>query len=532
MSSQPAQSIHFLMSSERPEWTALERHCAAFKTPIRDLFKADAKRFGQFHVKGDGVLLDYSKQRAHTETMKLLFALAHACDVESWRDRMFEGDAINTTEKRAVLHTALRRPASDKVMVSGENIMPFIHDELKHMKEFSTAVISGAWKGHTGKTIETVVNIGIGGSNLGPYMVCEALKPFRTRLDVHFVSNVDGAHMYETLQNCDPETTLFVVASKTFTTQETMANAETAKAWLLKALKDKTAIEKHFVALSTNEKDVKAFGIAPANMFPFRDWVGGRYSLWSSIGLSICLAVGFDNFEQLLKGAHAMDVHFQTAPLEQNMPVILAMLGIWYRNFWGMDSMAILPYSQYLHRFPAFLQQVDMESNGKSVDRDGNRVDYETGPIVFGEPGTNGQHAFYQLIHQGTTIIPCDFIGVIKPENDVGEHHRLLLANLVAQSQALMDGRDLKNSDNNPQKVFEGNRPSSTILLDRLDAYHLGQLIALYEHKIFVQGIIWNINSFDQWGVELGKVLAKNILADQGVKDSSTEGLSKAASLL
>jgi glucose-6-phosphate isomerase len=519
------------MSNERPEWKALERHQAGFKTSVQDLFRADAKRFAHFHVKGDGVLLDYSKHRASAETMKLLFALARATDVEGWRNRMFDGDAINTAEKRAVLHTALRRPVTDTLSVDGENVMPFIHDGLAHMKEFSSSVISGDWKGHTGKAIEAVVNIGIGGSDLGPYMVCEALKPFRTRLDVHFVSNVDGAHMHETLLGCDPETTLFVIASKTFTTQETMANAETAKAWLLKTLKDQAAIEKHFVALSTNEKEVKAFGIAPANMFPFRDWVGGRYSLWSSIGLSICLAAGPETFQQLLEGGHAMDQHFHTAPLEQNMPVILAMLGIWYRNFWGMDSLAILPYSQYLHRFPAFLQQVDMESNGKSVDRDGNRVDYETGPIVFGEPGTNGQHAFYQLIHQGTTIIPCDFIGVIKPEHDVGEHHRLLLANLVAQSQALMDGRSLKDSDNNPQKVFEGNRPSSTILLDRLDAYHLGQLIALYEHKIFVQGIVWNINSFDQWGVELGKVLAKNILGHQGQKDSSTDNLLKYISL-
>ncbi len=520
------------MLNERPEWVALAKHRKAMESvSIKSLFAQDAQRFDRFHVSHEGMLLDYSKHRVTAETMTLLVNLARACDVEGWRDRMFEGDAINESEGRAVLHTALRRPAADKVMVDGENVMPFVHGVLKQMKAFTESVLSKQWKGHTGKPIETVVNIGIGGSDLGPYMVCEALKPFKTRLDVRFVSNVDGAHIHETVKGCDPETTLFIVASKTFTTQETMANADTAKKWLLAALKDQAAIAKHFVALSTNEKAVQAFGIAPENMFPFRDWVGGRYSLWSAIGLSICLAVGFDNFEKLLAGGHAMDRHFQTAPLDKNMPVIMALLGLWYRNFWNADSIAVLPYSQYLHRFTAFLQQMDMESNGKSVDRQGRRVGYETGPIVFGEPGTNGQHAFYQLIHQGTSLIPCDFIGAVNIENGLQEHQRMLLANMIAQAQALMDGRGLAASGNDPQKVFEGNRPSTTILFDRLDPIRLGMLIALYEHKVFVQGILWNINSFDQWGVELGKVLAKNILSamDKGGApdgaDSSTAGL-------
>ncbi len=519
------------MLNERPEWAALAKHRAAMETvSIQSLFAKDAQRFDKFHVSSDGMLLDYSKHRATGETIKLLTALARACDLEGWRDRMFSGDAINDSENRAVLHTALRRPPADSVVVDGENVMPFVHGVLKQMQAFTDSVLSKQWKGHTGKPIDTVVNIGIGGSDLGPYMVCEALKPFKTRLDVRFVSNVDGAHIHETLKGCDPETTLFIVASKTFTTQETMANADTAKTWLLKSLQDPSAITRHFVALSTNETAVRAFGIAPENMFPFRDWVGGRYSLWSAIGLSICLSVGFSSFEKLLAGAHAMDTHFRSAPLEKNMPVLMGLLGLWYRNFWNAESIAVLPYSQYLHRFTAFLQQMDMESNGKSVDRQGRRVSYETGPIVFGEPGTNGQHAFYQLIHQGTSLIPCDFIGAVSIENDLHAHQRILLANMVAQAQALMDGRGLAASGNDPQKVFEGNRPSTTILLDRLDPYRLGMLIALYEHKVFVQGILWNINSFDQWGVELGKVLAKNILGSMdnptGAKaDSSTAGL-------
>jgi len=503
------------MLTKSEAWIALKAHRDYLKSKtISELCADDAQRFEHFSIKTDGLLLDYSRHRVSAHTINLLLDLARQAQVESWRDRMFNGDAINTTENRAVLHTALRRPVTDTLVVDGEDVMPFIHTVLQRMKSFSTDVRNGTWTGHTGKAIRNVVNIGIGGSDLGPYMVCEALSHLnKADIKVHFVSNVDGAHIAQTLEGLEPETSLFVIASKTFTTQETMANAISARDWLLTAIKDDRAIAKHFVALSTNLDAVKKFGIAPDNMFPFRDWVGGRYSLWSAIGLSICLAVGFENFEKLLQGAHAMDRHFQTAPLEKNMPVILALLGIWYRNFWDAQSCAILPYAQNLHRLPAFLQQLDMESNGKSVDRNGNGVSYDTGPVIFGEPGTNGQHAFYQLIHQGTTLIPCDLIGVIEAPIKTANHHQLLLANMLAQAQALMQGRDLAESGNNPQKVFDGNRPSSTLLLDRLDAYNLGQLLALYEHKVFVQGIIWNINSFDQWGVELGKVLTTGILS-------------------
>lgn len=523
--------------SSTPLWQKLDDHrCAMKNSTISDFFAADPERAEKFSLSHDGLYCDYSKHRITGETMGLLCDLARAAKVETWRDRMFAGAAINTSENRAVLHTALRRPAQDEVFVAGENIMPFIHDVLGQMKDFSEAVRGGSWNGHTGKAIKSIVNIGIGGSDLGPLMVCEALKPYaQENISVRFVSNIDGSHIHETLKDCDPETTLFIIASKTFTTQETMTNAGTAKEWLLDALKDENAIARHFVALSTNEDAVTAFGIAADNMFPFRDWVGGRYSLWSAIGLSICCAVGFDRFAELLRGAHAMDRHFQTAPLEKNMPVIMALLGVWYRNFWDAPSLAVLPYAQYLHRFPAFLQQLDMESNGKSVSRDDRRVQNATGPIVFGEPGTNGQHAFYQLIHQGTTVIPCDFIAPIESPSPYKNHHKILLANMIAQGQALMQGRDLAASDNKPQKVFEGNRPSTTILMDRLDAYHLGQLIALYEHKVFVQGAIWDINSFDQWGVELGKILAKNILQTENgsgsTLDSSTAALCKKAGL-
>lgn len=502
------------MSSKSIAWQALAEHRKDYDDrTLISLSDNDGARFEKFTIDHEGLLLDYTRTHVTEETINLLADLASAADVEAWRDRMFAGDRINTTENRAVLHTALRRPRNDVLVVDGEDIMPFIHTVLDHMKSFSDAVRAGLWTGHTGKRIKNVVNIGIGGSDLGPHMVCEALLHLNTAdIAVHFVSNVDSAHIGQVLGKLDPETTLFIVASKTFTTQETMANAVTARAWLLDSLKDDVAIARHFVALSTNEEAVTSFGIARENMFPFRDWVGGRYSLWSSIGLSICLAVGFENFRALLAGAHAMDRHFQTAPLKRNMPVMLALIGAWYRNFWHTESHAVLPYMQSLHRFPAFLQQLDMESNGKSVDRDGKRVPYQTGPVIFGEPGTNGQHAFYQLLHQGTSLIPCDFIGVVNAPLPVGNHHQLLLANMLAQAQALMQGRDNAQSGGNPHKTFEGNRPSTTLIMDRLDPFHLGQLIALYEHKVFVQGLIWNINSFDQWGVELGKILAGDVL--------------------
>lgn len=538
MSNKAAEAIGKTVKSaksltSRPEWAALETHCHALRSVhMRDLFSADSKRFEKFSTGIPGLFVDYSKHRITDETLPLLFALARGADVEGWREKMFSGEKINTTEGRAVLHTALRAPAEADIRVDGENVVPFVHDVLEKMRVFTESVRSGAWTGHTGAPICDVVNIGIGGSDLGPYMACEALKPFSSPdLTMHFVSNVDSTHLAEVLKNIRPETTLFIVASKTFTTQETMANAHLARAWLLDRLKNPAAVAKHFVALSTNGKEVAAFGIDEANMFPFREWVGGRYSVWSAIGLSLALSVGFNNFRKFLDGAHAMDTHFRTAPLEQNIPVILAMLGIWYRNFWGAESYAVLPYEQYLHRFPAYLQQCDMESNGKSVTRDNVRVDYATGPILFGEPGTNGQHAFYQLIHQGTALIPCDFIACRETYNPLGDLHKLLLANFLAQPQALMQGRTLAEAGNNPQKVFEGNRPSTSILLDRLDPFALGMLIALYEHKVFVQGIVWNVNSYDQWGVELGKVLAGNILdvwdgkTKPDTLDCSTAGL-------
>lgn len=520
MSNNPAQT---------KEWKDLAAHRATMEgTAMRDLFAGDEQRFAKFSVKIDHILFDYSKNRITEKTITKLMALAKARGLENWRARMFSGDVINTTEERAVLHTALRRPKADNVVVDAENIMPFVHDVLDRMKNFSEAVRSGSWKGYTGQPLRHIVNIGIGGSDLGPYMVCEALKPYIPgHIEMHFVSNVDGTHLAEALKIIDPETTLFIVASKTFTTQETMTNAGAAKEWLIKKLGSFDAVARHFCALSTNVPAAKAFGIDENNVFPFKDWVGGRYSLWSAIGLSICLAVGFDNFRKLLDGAHKMDRHFQEAPFEKNIPVLMAMIGIWYRNFWDMPSYAVLPYDQYLHRFAAFLQQMDMESNGKSVDRDGNAITgYETGPILFGEPGTNGQHAFYQLIHQGTTIIPCDFIAPKKTHNPLGNQHELLLNNMLAQAQALMQGRTLKEADDNVFRAFDGNRPSNVLLFDEINPETLGMLIALYEHKVFVQGMIWNINSYDQYGVELGKELANKIgSGDTSSLDSSTKGL-------
>lgn len=469
----------------------------------------------------DGLVLDYSRHLVDDRVMGDLLALARARDVAGWRDRMFAGDPINSSEKRAVLHTALRRPRTDSLIVGDEDIMPFVHGVLGRMAGFCAAVHDGSWRGHAaaptreGARVRDVVNIGIGGSDLGPRMVYHALRAFhRDDITVHFVSNVDGADIDSVLRRCDPATTLFLIASKTFATSETMTNAHTARAWLLRGMNgDDAAIARHFIALSTNADAVAAFGIAADNMFPFRDWVGGRYSLWSAIGLPVALGIGFDNFRALLDGAHRMDRHFREAELSENMPVIMALLGVWYRNFWGAQAQAVVPYSRDLALLPAWLQQTDMESNGKAVTRDGERAPYDTGPVIFGAPGTDAQHAFFQLIHQGTTMIPCDFIAPVEAPSPHADHHRILLANMVAQAEALRHGRSLAASGNDPQKEFTGGRPSSLLLLPRLDPYYLGMLLALYEHKIFTQGILWNINSFDQWGVELGKVLAGDILA-------------------
>lgn len=532
--------------TELPQWKSLNDHAKKMNAVhMRDLFKQDAGRFEKFSVKFNDILLDYSKNRVTDETMKLLFDLAKATGVEKLRDRMFAGEKINITEDRAVLHIALRNRSNRPIMVDGKDVMPDVNAVLKHMKEFTDDLRSGKWTGYTGKKITDVVNIGIGGSDLGPVMVCEALKPYSKRdLNVHFVSNIDGTHMAETLRRLNPETALFIVASKTFTTQETITNATTAKDWFLKTAKDQKHVAKHFVALSTNEKEVTKFGIDKANMFGFWDWVGGRYSLWSAIGLPIACSIGYDNFEQLLAGGHEMDEHFRTTPLEKNLPAILALIGIWYNNFFDAQTLAILPYDQYLHRFAAYFQQGDMESNGKSIRRDGKPCDYSTGPIVWGEPGTNGQHAFYQLIHQGTKIVPCDFIAPVNSQNPIGEHHKILLSNFFAQTEALamgktedavrkelssMSGQALE--DLVPHKLFAGNKPTNSIMFDKLDPRTLGRLIAMYEHKIHVQGAVWNINSYDQWGVELGKQLAKAILPeltdDKSVAshDASTNGL-------
>lgn len=474
-----------------------------------DIPNATAERFADFHLSLPGITLDYSRQRADAGVMEYLMGLARDMDVAGWRDRMFAGEAINTTEKRAVLHTACRTPYGDGSAPHAD----FIRDTLTRMEEFVTSVHSGAWRGHTGKPLTTIVNIGIGGSALGPEMAVLALKPHhKPDLRIHFVSNVDGADLWGVLQNCDPETTLFLIASKTFTTQETMLNATTARNWLVDALGDADCVQYHFAALSTNEAAVRDFGINPAMMFPFGEWVGGRYSLWSSIGLVVALAVGFDKFRALLDGAHAMDTHFRTAPLNRNMPVLMALLGYWNRSVLGHAALAVLPYDQRLRRFPAWLQQTDMESNGKSVRRDGTPVTQPTAPVIFGEPGTDCQHSFFQMVHQGTDIIPCDFIGALHPDHPLAGHHTVLLANMLAQADSLARGRSLAESGNDPHRSFAGGRPSNIILLDRLDPFNLGQLVALYEHRIFVQGILWGINSFDQFGVELGKILANKTL--------------------
>lgn len=516
------------------------------ESSIKDLFAKDPERFDKFSIYLGDILLDYSKNRINEETMALLIQLARECKLKDAIEAMFNGEKINETEKRAVLHTALRNRSGKPVLTDGKDVMPEIQGVLERMKDFSGRVISGEWKGFTGKEITDVVNIGIGGSDLGPVMVTEGLKAYKTRLNMHFVSNVDATQIAETLKELDPETTLFLIASKTFTTQETMANANSAKEWFLKSGAQVADVAKHFAALSTNESGVSAFGIDTKNMFEFWDWVGGRYSLWSAIGLSICFAIGFEKFEELLTGAYEADEHFRNAEFEENIPVIMALLGIWYNNFFEAESSAILPYDQYLHRFAAYFQQGDMESNGKYIDRKGKRVDYETGPIIWGEPGTNGQHAFYQLIHQGTKLIPCDFIAPAISHNPLGNHHQMLLSNFFAQTEALMNGKsedevvaelekagksEAEIKELTPFKIFEGNRPTNSFLIREITPKTLGALIALYEHKIFVQGIIWNIFSFDQWGVELGKQLANQILpeleGDGAVEthDSSTNGL-------
>ena len=522
----------------RPVCRLLQAHHAQMAAlHMRDLFAADPARFERFSLQVGELLLDYSKNRITDETMALLVRLAGEADVAGWRERMFNGEKINHTENRAVLHVALRNRSNRPVMVDGKDVMPNVNAVIERMGAFAEKVRSGEWRGYTGERITDVVNIGIGGSDLGPQMVYQALKPYRhPRLKVHFISNVDGAHVKETLEALNPETTLFIVSSKTFTTQETMTNAHYAREWFLAQSQAEKHIARHFVAVSTNRDTVKAFGIDPANMFEFWDWVGGRYSLWSAIGLSIVMAVGAERFVELLEGAHQMDEHFREAPLEKNMPVVLALLGIWYNNFFGAESQAILPYDHYLRSLPAYLEQADMESNGKSVDREGKAVDYATGQIIWGATGINGQHAFYQLLHQGTKMIPADFIVSVTPHTELQEHHDILIANFLAQTEALMRGRTREETQAQTgqfvsHKVFEGNHPSNALLLQQLTPHALGMLIALYEHKIFVQGVIWNLNSYDQWGVELGKQLASRILpelhADAPVAghDASTNAL-------
>ncbi|PPW71705.1 glucose-6-phosphate isomerase [Escherichia coli] len=529
-------------------WQALQKHFDEMKdVTIADLFAKDGDRFSKFSATfDDQMLVDYSKNRITEETLAKLQDLAKECDLAGAIKSMFSGEKINRTENRAVLHVALRNRSNTPILVDGKDVMPEVNAVLEKMKAFSEAIISGEWKGYTGKAITDVVNIGIGGSDLGPYMVTEALRPYKNHLNMHFVSNVDGTHIAEVLKKVNPETTLFLVASKTFTTQETMTNAHSARDWFLKAAGDEKHVAKHFAALSTNAKAVGEFGIDTANMFEFWDWVGGRYSLWSAIGLSIVLSIGFDNFVELLSGSHAMDKHFSTTPAEKNLPVLLALIGIWYNNFFGAETEAILPYDQYMHRFAAYFQQGNMESNGKYVDRNGNVVDYQTGPIIWGEPGTNGQHAFYQLIHQGTKMVPCDFIAPAITHNPLSDHHQKLLSNFFAQTEALAFGKSREVVEQEyrdqgkdpatldyvvPFKVFEGNRPTNSILLREITPFSLGALIALYEHKIFTQGVILNIFTFDQWGVELGKQLANRILPelkdDKEISshDSSTNGL-------
>lgn len=530
-----------------PSWSKLEMLFLTMQaTHMRELFDEDPQRFQKYHLTFEDILVDYSKNLVNDEVMKELLNLAEDVELKEAIEAMFRGEKINQTEKRPVLHVALRNRSNKPIMVEGADVMPEVNKVLEQMKDFSERIITGAWKGYSGKAITDVVNIGIGGSDLGPYMVTEALKPYSKGIRPHFVSNVDGTHLAETVKNLDPETTLFIIASKTFTTQETMTNATSARNWFMEKTGGNGEVAKHFVAVSTNQKEVTAFGIAAENMFVFWDWVGGRYSLWSSIGLSIACTIGYDNFVKLLEGAHAMDNHFRETPFEKNIPVVLALIGIWYNNFFGAASEAILPYDQYLHRFAAYFQQGNMESNGKAIDRSGNPVTYQTGPIIWGEPGTNGQHAFYQLIHQGTKLIPCDFIAPAVSHNPSSDHHEKLLSNFFAQTEALMKGKTAEEvqaelaaagmskeeiSFHTPFRVFEGNRPSNSILFEQLTPRTLGSLIAMYEHKIFVQGIVWNIFSFDQWGVELGKVLAKKILPELQSEeeiashDTSTNGL-------
>ena len=538
--------------NQSPIWQSLNQHKKDIESiSLREMFKSDPNRFNQFHIQFNDLLLDYSKHLISKETISLLVKLAKEADVEGWRNRMFEGEKINSTEHRAVLHTALRNQNTSSIISDGEDVMPKVKNVLKKMRRFSEEVRSGQWKGFTGKAITSVINIGIGGSDLGPAMVCQALKAYGSKtITPYFVSNVDGADLSQALEKCNPETTLFIIASKTFTTQETMTNAFSARDWFLKAAKDNQHIKKHFVALSTNQHAVSQFGIDTENMFEFWDWVGGRYSLWSAIGLSIALYIGMDGFEELLKGGFEMDEHFKTAPIEQNIPMMMGLLGVWYINFFNFPTHAILAYDQGLSKLAPYLQQADMESNGKFIHRDGEHIDFHTGPVIWGEVGTNGQHAFYQLLHQGTEIVPADFIMPIESQYALGkdgnEHHKILLSNFIAQTQSLMlgktydearaeiekqgyEGEDIESFI--PQKTFEGNRPTSSILFKKLTPKTLGQIIAMYEHKIFTQGIIWNINSFDQWGVEYGKQIAKQVLPKLSEKtptdnfDSSTNGL-------
>ena len=534
--------------SETQSWKNLVDHYKEMKNiHMKDLFVNDPDRFNKYSIRFNGILVDYSKNIITEDTLKLLLRLTDDVGLRDALNKMFNGESINETEDRAVLHTALRNRINIPVCVNDKNVMPEVNAVLSKMKDFSDKIITGEWKGFTDKKITDIVNIGIGGSDLGPVMVTECLRPYaKEGLEVHFVSNVDGTHITETLKQLNPETTLFLIASKTFTTQETMTNAFAAREWFLKCAKDHAYVAKHFVALSTNIEKVEEFGIDKDNMFVFWDWVGGRYSLWSAIGLSIACYIGYENYAELLQGAFEMDSHFRETPFERNIPVILALIGIWYNNFFGAQTEVILPYDQYMHRFPAYFQQGNMESNGKSVDRNGNKVNYQTGPIIWGEPGTNGQHAFYQLIHQGTKMIPADFLAPAISHNRIGEHHNILLSNFFAQTEALLNGktkeevteelkRDGRSDDEirklYPHKVFEGNRPTNSILFNKLTPRALGSLIVMYEHKIFVQGVIWNIFSFDQWGVELGKQLAKKILPELGddkqvdSHDSSTNGL-------
>lgn len=528
-------------------WKKLEAHFSKMaKVEMKDLFVEDENRFNNFSIKHKDMLVDFSKNIITEDTRSILLELAEQTNLADAIKKQFAGDKINATEDRAVLHTALRNKSNTPVFFDGKDVMPDVNKVLSQMKNFTETVISGDWKGYTGKSITDVVNIGIGGSDLGPLMVTEALKSYKTRLNMHFVSNIDGTHIVETLKKLDSETTLFIIASKTFTTQETMTNALSARSWFLKSAKNDSEVAKHFVALSTNKQKVVDFGIDEKNIFEFWDWVGGRYSLWSAIGLSIALAIGYDNFDELLSGAHDMDNHFYKTNFKENIPVTLALIGIWYNNFFGAQTEAILPYDQYMHRFPAYFQQGNMESNGKTTDRNGNAVDYETGPIIWGEPGTNGQHAFYQLIHQGSKMIPADFIAPAKSQNDIGDHHQKLLSNFFAQTEALAFGKDedtvvkeLKALGKSKEeidslkkfKIFEGNKPTNSIMFKELTPEVLGSLLAMYEHKIYVQGVIWNIFSYDQWGVELGKQLASNILPelynDKNISshDSSTNGL-------